>query len=320
MAFKLHLFQKIVIFFIVAQFLALFVGYYFNFYMAANQELVQMPYQPNEANGIFLLVGYILVGTAGLLLLIKFYRGEFLFRALEFFMIFSAATLFFISVIVALNTITLNLSLYDFGDPILLLGALLGFIVAMGKFLLPAIRNYTAILASASVGALFGLTLGLFPAILFAGVMCFYDFFAVFVSKHMIALAKGISRQQLSFSIAASEKLAGKEKEEFRKKVSHLSPGDRKYVLQSGGDIKKMELGTGDITIPAMVSVASLLEFGPGAGLAVLLGSTIGIYFLLWKGSRKNLFLPALPPIVSGGLIMLAIYLLVFTNRLAIPF
>ena len=70
---------------------------------------------------------------------------------------------------------------------------------------------------------------------------------------------------------------------------------------------ERLDLGTGDLSVPAMMAV-SAYSLGPSGllyALAIAAGSTASIYFLLKFVSKERVFLPALPPICLGGLVAL---------------
>jgi presenilin-like A22 family membrane protease len=72
-----------------------------------------------------------------------------------------------------------------------------------------------------------------------------------------------------------------------------------------------MELGTGDLIMPIMLSVSSFYVFGILGTLFVILGAVVSFILLIYYISKRKLFLPALPPLITGCLISLGIlYLL----------
>jgi len=51
-------------------------------------------------------------------------------------------------------------------------------------------QNIAAMISGAGVGALLGASFGIVPSLLFLIILCVYDFVSVFITKHMITLAK----------------------------------------------------------------------------------------------------------------------------------
>src|SRR3989344_7206413 len=136
------------------------------------------------------------------------------------------------------------------------------------------LRNVSSIVAAAGGGALVGASLGVVPVIVFLVLLSIYDFIAVFKTKHMVTLAKGITKKNLSFTYALPTK-------------EH-----------------QFELGTGDMVIP-LAFAASVLgatsktipepyNFIPS--IAILIASLAGLIITLNYASLKTgRALPALP-------------------------
>lgn len=221
----------------------------------------------------FLMLGYVLAGALFFLMLIKFYKGVLIFRVLEGFVIFFASFLVFFAFT--------RLEIFS---------AACSLVLVLMKFTYPKVRNAAAVLASAGVGAVFGLSLGLWATVLFVVFLSIYDFISVFVTKHMIFMAKELSRRKVSFLVSAS----GRE----------LNPktGKMEKVM--------LELGTGDMAVPLMLSV-SAFEFSGEllTALSVTLGACIALFIILVQVKRSKKFLPALPMIAAFSLIFLALSL-----------
>src|SRR3989338_11330953 len=80
---------RLLLAFALAQIFGLLVG---TLFMAQEISVVENPADPANALRLF---GGILVSTLLLLLILKFYKGDMLFRILEAFLIFSTVDLFF---------------------------------------------------------------------------------------------------------------------------------------------------------------------------------------------------------------------------------
>ena len=72
---------------------------------------------------------------------------------------------------------------------------------------------------------------------------------------------------------------------------------------------ERLDLGTGDLSVPGMMAVSALTlgPNGPIYAAAIAIGSTISIYILLQFVAKQRVFLPALPPICFGGMLSLLI-------------
>ncbi|MCK4327333.1 MAG: hypothetical protein KAW41_02540 [Candidatus Diapherotrites archaeon] len=211
--------------------------------------------------GIFL---YILIATAFVLLIIKYWKN--FLKVMELLAIFVSTEIFF---------------------EVLLLGFVpesTAFIVALTLALaITASRvfwkniltqNVAILLSIIGVGALLGAQLGFLPAIILLGLLTVYDVIAVFKTKHMVTMAKEITKQQLAFTLAIPTK---------------------KHTFQLGG---------GDLVMPLVFSVAVLREFGLVTALSTVTGSMLClILFFAWLFKRPGRAYPALPPVTLGAII-----------------
>ncbi len=207
-------------------------------------------------NAIGLLI-YILFFTGFLLIFLYFFKGRVLFKILETLVIFTASLIVFTA----------------FVEPVAFLFAVL---IVLLRLLLPKdilLRNLVAIIAIAGVGALIGVTLGVIPVAIFLILLACYDFIAVFKTKHMVALAKGIAKQNLAFTVAMPTK------------------------------VHQFELGTGDLVLPLTFAVSAMRSAKPPGwpsflipAVLILVGSLIGLLITI-RYSSKHIGkpLPALP-------------------------
>lgn len=212
---------------------------------------------PEDPLNALALIGGILFFTLLLLVFMKFFKGAGLFRLFEFFVVFTASIIVF--------------SVFLPG-----LAFLFAFELVALRLLLPenvSIRNLAAVISVAGVGALIGISLGVIPVLVFLILLSVYDFIAVFKTKHMVKLAKGITNKNLAFTVAIPTK-------------EH-----------------QFELGTGDLVLPLVFAV-SVLNASPAPypfslvpALMVLAASLIGLLFTIeWVSRHIGKALPALPP------------------------
>ncbi len=271
---------RIVAMFLLAQFIGLFVG----IQMVGNKE-VYGPYnvtpnqQPEDAGNSIIFLLYVIAVAVVVVLVIRYLRwAAFLFRALELFTIFITSALVFV----------VFLSYFSMPHAFEISIVLSALLVVL-KFLYPKIKNVTAIISSSAVGALFGFSFTIVPTLLFIILISLYDFISVFVTRHMVYMAKEMSKMDLSFSVSSREKRYVKER------------GKRKEEEFA------LELGSGDIAIPLMLAVSAYNSFTLVDSLAVVLGSTIGLIVVLYYVTTRRVFLPALPPLCFSGVLFLAI-------------
>ncbi len=272
--------------FLIVQVLALAIGSKF---VSTSVSVVENPGDPANAGFFF---GYVLLSAIVLLIVLKFYHGKLLFTFLEF-------ALLFISLQLLLSTFLL--------DPTS--AAFAALVIAAGRFAFPILRSPLLLIASGVVGALLGSSLDILPAVIFSALLAGYDVIAVFYTKHMIALARGLSDRGAAFSIRISDgkavKQAGGEIGERANKTKSTKAPSSKQQLAGGKEIESIELGTGDLVIPAMLQVSALKLSLLHAG-AAFFGGLLGIIALFWVLERQRGYWPALPPIVFGSLAMLA--------------
>lgn len=218
----------------------------------------------NPLNALF-FIGYILVSAAVIIFIIRKLRMNFvIFRIIEFLLISSSSSLVFYAVF----------RLFLGYEASTFIGIVAGLSLALAKIFLPRLKNLSAILATAGVGVVFGVSLGVVPIIIFLVLLSIYDFLSVFITRHMIEIADFVIKKDLAFTVTAKKEV----------------PGEA---------VKRIDLGTGDLIAPVMLEVA-LLPFSFNAALFVMLGSFIAMALFLTLVWKKRLVLPALPPIVLG--------------------
>lgn len=182
----------------------------------------------------------------------------------------------FLELAMAFTAVQLVLSIFLSG---LLSGVAAGGVVAL-RLLKPQTGQVILMVTIAIVGGLLGSSFDLLPAALLAVLLAGYDIVAVFYTKHMVTLAKELAHRQAAFSIKVTQ-----EKD-------------------------KLELGTGDVVIPAML-IVSANRIGSNAitttlgeiswpALIGLVGAVIGITALLIVVEKRKGYWPALPPITVG--------------------
>lgn len=251
---------------------------------------------------------FIIVGMAFflifMLVILKIYKGDLLFKLLESVVIFTTSFIVFLGILWYFNGSIIS-------------AFILALIFTILKFYLPKMRNITGVISSIGMAVMFSLFLSLFEAILFVLFMCLYDFFAVFISKHMIFMAKEFSKRNLSFSLASKEKVqVTKIKTTYVMEMGVKKEIKEKYIEE---ELEHLELGTGDISLPLAFGLVVFKTFYANLGAAIIsfimvsIFSTIALSYTLYFVKKHKLFLPALPPIIFGSLVGLGLYL-IFLN------
>jgi presenilin-like A22 family membrane protease len=290
----------IIIIFLAIQFLGLYIGS--NYIGAIRSNIAEspevIPGMSSENPEIsFLLFGYMMVVTAVMLFVIKIKKG--FIRGLEALVVFfSSWTTFLFLIPFAIQDAWLAMlspaiSLFGGFSEILvfLLGinSLLAFALTVWKVFRPSIisQNVAALFTGSGVGALMGLSFGIVPSIIFMMILSVYDFVSVFITKHMVTMAKAVTERPMAFTIAAPH--------EFKK---------AKYVPLKGTKKKVhvFQLGMGDVIIPLMFSVSILNRFSILHSLFSIAGSAVALLVLSVIITRKPMALPALPFVCAGSL------------------
>jgi len=259
--------------FLITQVLGLYGG---NIYSQAIQTgKVPPPIENPEAiENSFWFFGWILIGTLMILLIIRFKRN--LIKGLEALVVFIASWFAF-----------------DFLFPVgiwyLSLGFFLALILTAWKMLRPTIlsQNTAAIFAGAGAGAVIGASFGIVPSIILMILLCVYDFISVFITKHMVKMAKAITETPTAFTIATPHKF------KKPKYIPHKKSRRKIHVFQ---------LGVGDIVIPLIFSISILSKFTILHSILTVIGSAIALTGLIYYMTKKPQALPALPFITLGTL------------------
>ncbi|NIM46836.1 MAG: hypothetical protein GTN40_01615 [Candidatus Aenigmarchaeota archaeon] len=262
---------------------------------------------PERAENSIFLFGFIIITTVGILLIIKF-KKSFL-KGVEAFVIFGSSWLTFlflipfpIQVVWERFIAYLLLPLGSIGFilfNVLTLNSLLALVLTAWKVFRPTIisQNVAAIIAGSGAGAVLGVSLGIAPCIIFMMILSVYDFVSVFITKHMVKMAKAITEKPMAFTIAAPHKF------KKAKYIPHKKGKKKVHVFQ---------LGLGDIIIPLMFSVSILNKFTIFHSIITVIGSLIGLLLLTIYITRKPRALPALPFVCTGALVgyLISIFIL----------
>ena len=158
----------------------------------------------SSVNVLFYLV-YIIVFSVVIILIFKFYKGDKLFLLLEGAVVFVASFIVFLVSISALQGAAFA-NLFGVGTTYtLVIAAALALGLVIAKFKKPGLRNITAMIASVGVGVVLGISFSFFAAVIFMIILAAYDFIAVFITKHMIALGNMAIEKNMSFLIMVNE-------------------------------------------------------------------------------------------------------------------
>lgn len=271
----LLVFAYVVLLFALAQVLGIYSG---NFIIqdAKQNEVVSNLRIVSEASAAgpesaFYLLFWVLAGAGLMILIIRFYKGNRLFQILEFSVVSFASSIVFYSLIRPL-----------FGaDPLppMALAAGMGLALAALKLAFPVLKNPAAVLSTAGAGAVFGFSLTFLSALVFLILLSLYDYIAVFKTKHMVEMARSISKREMPFVVTSRQ-------------------------MSKAGEIR-FELGTGDMLMPIVLEVTGL-QISPGYAAVVFISSIFALFALFALLTRQKSVLPALPVIALFNIVFLA--------------
>jgi len=207
-----------------------------------------------------------------------------------YILIATAALLLFIKFKLDL-IIKIFINLAIIGGLLLTLSYILGLIGILMAVTLFALRlwkrenillmNVVLIFTIPGIGSWLGASLDVLPSLILLLILALYDIIAVFGTKHMVTLAEN-AKGKIPMMVA-------------------IPVGDR-----------HLGLGTGDLTIPLVFSVSLLREYGLANSVITSLGGCIGLIALfLYTIRKKDVVLPALPPITAGLLLGFGLSLLI---------
>ena len=161
---------------------------------------------------------------------------------------------------------------------------------------------------------IFGISLGILPAMILLVALAIYDAISVYGTKHMVALADGVTKMRLPILLVIPKKRG----------YSYLNQKPLMEQLDEGEERHAMFMGLGDLIIPG-VMITSAFTFLPEkmigdfsgsllVAMGALLGSLIGFAVLMTfvlKGRPQA----GLPLLNGGAIIGYAVaYLLVFES------
>ena len=315
----------------LAQILSMFMIVQFFGLLLATQVFSGATYQQvksaqivsSPASVLFYVI-YIVIVSALLLFILKVYKGRILFIIFEGAVILLASFIVF-SIIIAIAARTAQSEFLAQGGILTFVAALIPAIaLVVAKNRLPWLRNAAAIIASVGVGLALGISFGFTLAFLFMAALGVYDFIAVFITKHMVALGDMAMQNNLSFLIMVRETKAVP--------LSYLSPAERKEYMKSrkalerqGGLVNRLTrqnmalvpaltaLGTGDLAVPLMVAVSAYkVSLNFVLSFFIVLGSMLGLLLNMLVLRKYKRILPAIPLLFAGIVVGISAYYALF--------
>lgn len=151
------------------------------------------------------------------------------------------------------------------------------------------IHDLIVILGIAGAGAILGLSLEPKVIILLLIVFSLYDLLAVYVTKHMVKIAKEMIREKVIVGFIFPSNIS-----DFKEDVGKVEPGRGRFIV----------LGGGDVVFPLLLC-ASLVPLGIKYSLTIAIFALIGLFFsyLFFIFQKFPRPIPALPPIALFSII-----------------
>ncbi|MGC8676027.1 MAG: presenilin family intramembrane aspartyl protease [Candidatus Micrarchaeia archaeon] len=265
------------------------------------------------AQQVLVFLIYIIMGTIVLLLIFRFYHGTKIYAIIEGLVVISASFYFFAIIlgsIFASQSDTPYVLVASLAIPIVLLAA---------KYKMPKLRNELAVIASIGAGIVLGLVFPLAIAFIFMAAIAVYDYVAVFITRHMLALGRQAMNQNMALMIGSSDTelvpknyVDKKYLKEFKKNVrlADIRNTQIKTMIKGGAVLVPTQaaLGTGDLAIPLMLAVSAYATYASSTitahasfliALVVTAGAAIGMVFTMYVLRNYKIALPAIPPLFS---------------------
>ena len=203
---------------------------------------------------------------------LKFFKKKRIpFKLLFYFLIFSAGSIvFFIwinnSFIAFLLVISLFFLLHFFPTVIL--------------------QNILIAICVIGAGVVFGGSLFPYQMIIILLILAVYDLIMVFGTGQMIKMFKEMLSQRLILALTIPETAKG-----LTTKISEVEAG-KGFIF----------LGTGDLALPMAFAISALRE-SLLSSIFIIIGSFLGLLILTLFFLEERKPLPALPPIIAGGIL-----------------
>jgi presenilin-like A22 family membrane protease len=182
--------------------------------------------------------------------------------------------------------------------------------------------DITGLLVAAGATAIFGISLGIFPAILLMSILAVYDAIAVYRTKHMVDLADSVMDLRLPILLVVPKERG----------YSFMEQASLKKEIADGVEREAMFMGLGDIIIPGVLVISSLTYLTPEVvgtadvlgipgnyivSFCTLIGAMCGFWVLMWfvwKGRPQA----GLPLLNSGAIAGYVISVLLVFGKLGI--
>ncbi|MDE1855831.1 MAG: hypothetical protein KGH49_01170 [Candidatus Micrarchaeota archaeon] len=264
--------------------------------------------------------GFIILFAVLILLIIRIYKGDIIFTLLEAFTVI--ATAFFVFLIV----IGYLFPQADFTavGPIALI---LAIALMYAKIKRQNLRNAVAIISSMGFGVVLGVSFGFAASFLLMALVAVYDYVAVFITKHMITMAKAMSNRNMAVLIGSSDveivprSALKASQSEYKKYISEVKKAKNPLLnkIIKRGEVplvSQVMLGGGDLGLPLMLSVSAFFVFlNYFLSIALIIGAVAGQILTMLLLQKYMRGLPAIPPLFASMSIALGLALLLVPGQ-----
>jgi presenilin-like A22 family membrane protease len=206
----------------------------------------------------------------------------------------------------------------------LIIPALLAISVLAVKYKVPRSRNLVTIVSVIGIGMTIGFFIGFTLGLAFMAVLAIYDYIAVFVTKHMVAMGQAALSMNLALMVVTNEgealpksSLTKEQLKAYNAQRPFLNK-NYKSTMQELNSRKLVPilmprgLGNGDLAVPLMLAVAAYTQFlNFTVSLVIIIGAAFGLIVTFAILKRYRRMLPAIPPLLFGVLVALGIYFLI---------
>ena len=155
------------------------------------------------------------------------------------------------------------------------------------------IHNIGIILAVAGVGSLLGSVIFPGTVVIIMVILSFYDIIAVYVTGHMIKMAKIMMKSGAVFGFIIPSQMSG----------FFFHKGEAQAQAGTGGD-QFMILGSGDVGLPVVLA-SSVARYSLAGAIIVAVFSLAGLFIthLIFVNQKERKPMAALPPIATMSIV-----------------
>jgi len=199
-------------------------------------------------------IGVILVFTAGMLLVFKYGKEDYLQYAILGVV---GLTLFYVFYPVLfrvgyplIEALRFDWALWSFLFSIFLAVGLTYLLYKKPEWY---VVNGIGIIMGAGIAGIFGMSLGILPVFILLIALAVYDFISVYKTKHMVSLASGVMKMKVPVMMVVPQKAD----------YSFAKKEGVEQEIDSEGEREAMFIGLGDMIIPGILPVAATLHLDP---------------------------------------------------------